>query len=210
MALAVPLRGQRHESGVAQFLVVRRRRTSMRHLCIIMLAAVGSFGCRHTPHIAGTSQRQVVADGLNPIPPIADADPLVRHLVSVQVPTALLIRRTHEELVVGFAPLRSTNLTVGSKMVTGTECEMHIYNDGVPVQTQRHPFSSLGTGLRFEPWETKFTAKQDGLPQAEAEYVVEWRLTMFETDLPAQHLWSPRSGKHYSVLFSQTFKETVR
>ena len=182
----------------------------MRHLCIIVLAAVSSFGCHHASDDAVTSQRQVVGDGLDPIPPIADADPSIRHRVSVQVPTSLLIRRTHDELAVGFAPLRSTNLTVGSNMVTGTKWEMHIYRDGAPVQFQRHPVSSLGGGLRFEPWETTFTTKQDGLPQAGQEYIVELRLTMFETDLPAQHLWSPRSGKRYSVLFTQTFKETVR
>lgn len=197
------------ERATARAYSVRHSHT-MRHLCIIVLAVISSFGCRHASDDAATTQRQIVGDGLKPIPPIADADPSIRHPFSVQVPTALLIRRTEDELAVGFAPLRSTNLTVGSKMVTGTEWEMHIYRDGAPVQLQRHPVRSVGTGLRFEPWETTFTTKQDGLPQAGEEYVVELRLTMFETDLPAQHMWSPQSGKHYRIMWTQTFRETVR
>jgi len=40
--------------------------------------------------------------------------------------------------------------------------------------------------------------------------VLEVKTTMFETDEPAQHMWSPQSGKKYRVLCEKTFKLVVK
>ena len=69
---------------------------------------------------------------------------------------------------------------------------------------------SLQGGLAFEAYTHVFTRNRDNLPLPGEEYVVEFQCTLFETDLPTQHFWSPRSGRHYRILWSQTFRETIR
>ena len=37
------------------------------------------------------------------------------------------------------------------------------------------------------------TSVQDGIPAAGKRYIVEHDIILFETDVPAQHMWSPES-----------------
>jgi hypothetical protein len=43
----------------------------------------------------------------------------------------------------------------------------------------------------------------DGIPAGGKRYVIEHELILFETDVPAQHMWSPGSGKNYKVLWEE-------
>jgi hypothetical protein len=51
---------------------------------------------------------------------------------------------------------------------------------------------------------------RDKIPQPGIEYVVEYRVTLFETDLPGQHMWRPLSGKHYRVLWTRNFRQITK
>ena len=176
----------------------------MRYLCILVLLAAACVGCR-----SSASKASATADSrFDPfpiIPPIADADPSIRHPVPVRVPTLMLVVPHGNSLMVSF-PTLETNLMVGHKMVTGITREDSVSCDGVAQSRGL----SLEDGLAFESSTNVLTLGQDGIPQPGKEFTLEHRVTMFETDLPAQHMWSPQSGKHYRVLWTQTFRETIR
>lgn len=117
----------------------------------------------------------------------------------------MLVVRHGDKLTVSFPTLETTNLLVGHKMATGITREDTIYRDGVA--------RSLGWGLQgglvCEPQARVFDLGKDGVPRPGQEFAFEHRMTMFETDEPAQHMWSPTSGQHYKVLWSRTFREIV-
>ena len=48
----------------------------------------------------------------------------------------------------------------------------------------------------------------DGIPRPGERYIVEVRFLLFETDIPAQHRWSPASGT-YEVLWKRTLRHEV-
>lgn len=177
----------------------------MRHLCIIIVCAALCVGCQSSDR---TLQAAVIP-GTNDfpvLPPVADADPSIRHPVSVRVPTAMRVVRQGDSLAVSFPSLRTMNLMVGYKMVTGITREERVYCTGVALPREM----SIQDGLTFESTTNVLALGRDGLPQAGQEFTLEHRVTMFETDLPSQHMWSPQSGKHYRVLWTRTFKETIR
>jgi hypothetical protein len=174
----------------------------MKNRCLLLLFALASFGCEYDGSRWTSGRSDVV-----PIPRIADADPDTRHSVTVRVPTRLHIERTLESLSVGFGGLQTTNLTVGAKMSTGIECVGHIYRDGRVLPLDGF---SLRAGLDFEPYAYIFTRSRNEVPIPGEEYLLEFRYTLFETDVPAQQFWSRGKGRHYRILWSQTFKERIR
>jgi len=96
---------------------------------------------------------------------------------------------------------------VGSKMVTGVQSELYVYAEGDarPSQARRIVLSGdldlcLGTGV--------LNLKQDGVPLPGKSYVVEMDLSVFETDVPPQHMWSPYS-KNYRILWKGTLRRVV-
>jgi len=174
----------------------------MKNRCLLLLVALAVFGCEYD----GT-RCTIARSNIGAIPPIADADPGTRHPVTVRVPTRLHVERTAEFMSVGFGGLQPTNVTVGAKMSTGIECAGHIYRDGRVLPLDGF---SLRAGLDFEPNAYIFTRNRNEVPIPGEEYLLEYRCTLFETDVPAQQFWSPGKGKHYRILWSQTFKETVK
>jgi len=177
----------------------------MRYLCVILISLAACTGCRSGAPKATTAAASW-SDRFPIVPPIADADPTVRHPVPARVPTAMLVVRHGDSLTISFPTFETTNLMVGYKMVTGSTREERVFHDGI---TQPAGMSLQG-GLAFEPSTNILTFGRDGIPQSGHEFTLEYRATMFETDLPAQHMWSPQSRKHYRVLWTRTFRETVR
>ena len=87
--------------------------------------------------------------------------------------------------------------------MTGIKYEDGVFRDGVV-----HPRTScLQGGHELEASTNVLTFGRDGIPHAGQEFAWETRITIFETDLPTQHFWSPQSGKHYRVLWTRTFRE---
>jgi hypothetical protein len=199
------VKGKKVLAGSAAFYVIKLRD----------FAAVESDGRANPPATAspgccsGAPKATAVADSswepFRIIPPIADADPSVRHAVLMRVPTRMLVVRHRDSLAVSFPTLETTNLMVGHKMVTGVMREDAVIYDGLA-----HPRGMSLGGVVFETSTNVLTFGQEGIPKAGREFTLEQRVTIFETDMPVQHMWSPQSGKHYRVLWARTFRETVR
>src|ERR1043166_9704908 len=89
------------------------------HPCILMLgASVACSGCRSD----GSKERQRIAGHFPIVPPITNANPFVRHAVSVRVPTTMRVTRHGDSLAVSFSTAK-TNLMVGDRMITGLKRE---------------------------------------------------------------------------------------
>ncbi|MDQ6633013.1 MAG: hypothetical protein M3Y82_14860 [Verrucomicrobiota bacterium] len=138
------------------------------------------------------------------IPPITEADPFKRHTVSVRVPGLSKATRNGNSLTIDLLSLQTTNLMVGHEMVTGIISEDKIYQNG-----KEHLLSTkIQSGLIIETNET-VTLGPNEISQKGQEFTFEHRVTIFETDLPPQHDWSPQEGKHFRVLWERAFKETI-
>jgi hypothetical protein len=146
--------------------------------------------------------------GFQLLPPIADANPSIRHSISVRVPTRLKVERTADTLsvTINTNSFESANLTVGTNMVTGVQSKIYVYPEGEP-RPANGGFGLGGTDFNLG---TIFRhTKQDGIPLPGKKYVVELDLILFETDIPPQHMWSPQGSKSYKVLWRRTLKQTV-
>jgi len=145
-------------------------------------------------------------DGFPIIPANANANPTNRSPIAVRVPTTMRVVRHGDSLTISFPLLQTTNLMIGQNMATGITREESIRSVGIASRLGM----SLQGGLAFESSTNVFTLSGDAVPQPGQEFTFECQLTLFETDLPSQHLWSPQSGKHYKVLWAHTFKETIK
>lgn len=136
------------------------------------------------------------------------------------MPSRLIIRRTEDSLSVSYDPasLRTVKITIGSKMVVGCKDEQRVYPDS-SAQPPEYGGLSMGSLLEHEPaallWNPNILNSTEvlnrakgGIPAPGKRYVVERHLTVFETDIPAQHFWSPESGKKFKVLWEETLKAT--
>jgi hypothetical protein len=146
--------------------------------------------------------------------PTADADPSVRHVVVVPMPTRLSVQRKSDRLSVGFdlASARKVKITVGKKMSIGVKYEMRVYAKG-----DARPRNSGGVGYAsiMEPITTSepdflngrafLNSADGGIPAPGTRYVIEEDVSIFETDIPAQHIWSPESGR-YRVIWAEKLK----
>ncbi len=141
-----------------------------------------------------------------PIPPIAEADPAVRHALVAHVPAVMRVERLGSSLLIAFPTVQTTNVSVGYKMATGIQREESICWGG-----KVYPLGmSLEGGFNCEASTNTLVLSRDKLPEPGHEFTFEHRVTLFETDLPAQHMWSPQSGKLYKILWTRTFRETLR
>jgi len=144
--------------------------------------------------------------GFTIIPPIADADPTRRHPVSFRVPTVMQVVRDGDLLAVNYMSLQATNILVGRKMVTGFMREENIYAGGT-----NHPVCmGFDGGNVFVSGDRVYYLSQNGNPQPGQNMTFESHISIFETDLPAQHLWEPQNRKLFRILWTRSFKETIR
>jgi hypothetical protein len=140
-------------------------------------------------------------------PPTADADPSIRHDVVVAMPTRLTVERTADRMTVGFDPTATegVKITLGDRMTMGVKSELRVWGEGEarPVEanggvTLGGPVTSSDLGLQSEKY--FLNRAQGGIPVPGKSYIVEEDVSVFETDIPAQHMWSPTSKK-YKVLW---------
>jgi hypothetical protein len=145
--------------------------------------------------------------GFPVLPPIPNADPSNRREKIFRLPTRLQVERTDDKISVAVDPgsLKAVKLGVGANMVTGLEHEMVVYRGDKVVLSGDGGLQ--GTGTTCSSIGTIFLHRRiDKIPQPGEKYTVKIRLTLFETDIPAQHLWSPTSGK-YKVLWTRTLQQ---
>ena len=183
--------------------------------------ALGSFGSAARQSVPALIRLQTAQSSAksepfrgSPIPPpITNADPSVRLPLLVHVPTKLKIERTTDMLSVGIenqSSLETTNLVIGTNMVTGVKSELYVYPVGEarPAPANDRGYGGLASGLDFNLGTHILHTKPDGIPLPGIKYVVEVELTAFETDIPGGHFWKPYS-KNYRVLWQRTLKQLV-
>jgi hypothetical protein len=143
-------------------------------------------------------------EGFPVLPPIATADPSIRSEREFRLPAGLQVKRTDEQMSLELDNVRLVKVKVGKDMATGLKQDLRVYREGKLVVSG---YSSLESGPAANPSiGIVLNRKIDKIPQAGEKYTVEIVLTLFETDIPPQHLWSPESGK-YSVLWTKTLKQ---
>ena len=95
---------------------------------------------------------------------------------------------------------------VGQKMVVGFMSEERIYVGGT-AHTVGLGFDS---GNVFVSGDSVYYLSQNGNPQPGQDITFESRISIFETDLPPQHMWEPENRKLFKILWTRSFKETIR
>ncbi len=146
--------------------------------------------------------------------PIGEADPTVRVEQSFRVPTRMVTTRTAHRIGIGLdaKSLEEVKLKVGAKMVTGAAAKEWVYPLG--EERPKPQGGSLGYGLLLGGVDglcsgtTYRDAVMGGIPVPGIKYVVEIEISIFETDIPAQHMWMPE-GPKYKVLWTRTLKQVV-
>jgi hypothetical protein len=150
------------------------------------------------------------------LPPIADADPSVRHKVVLCLPDKLRVTRTDTTLSIEFdmASLQKVPVIASKNMVMGIKDELRIYAVGSP-RPDRAGNIRLSSSLDFCTPEQRarsgsstdiLNRNQGGIPETGKKYIVEMEMTVFETDIPSQHMWQPQGSTKYRKLWSRTLK----
>jgi hypothetical protein len=174
-------------------------------LCLALVLSGGLFG---NFAVAQGSAKPGQWQPFQILPPITNSNPSIRCPISVHVPTKLKIERTSDTLseTIDTNSFESTNLMVGTNMVTGVEGKIYVYPEG--ESRPANGGDSLSSGLDFNLGVDYWHTKQDGIPVPGKKYVVEIDLAAFETDIPPQHDWEPY-GNNYKILWQRTLKQTV-
>ena len=142
--------------------------------------------------------------GFPVLPPIPTADPSIRTDREFRLPASLKVKRTDQQMSFSFEVVGPVKVKVGKDMVTGLKQELRVYRAGKVVVSG---YSSLKSG----PGDTSsigvaLNRSIDKVPQPGEKYTVEVQLTLFESDIPPQHFWSPERGK-YRILWTKTLKQ---
>ena len=162
----------------------------------------------HTASIATVAAALVLSEGCARHTPstsaVADASGLVE--VSVRVPAALSVARAMDTLSVAIDPasLGSMEVTAHAGMVLGVEADVFVFPQGMSRSVlERHV---VVPGVDFDAGASTWGTSRDGVPAPETRYVVEVRLVLFETDVPAATTWDPHAG-NFSALWTRTLRQ---
>jgi hypothetical protein len=156
--------------------------------------------------MTGCAQRQLSHVTLFPeLPAVRDANPSIRHVCGLQVPTKLLIEFKSDQVEIrdDTDSMQEVSITLGSKMILGVETELSIFSGEKRIEHRvslRSP-PSFGCGTSI------FTGLQK-TANSQGDLDVVYHITIFETDIPAQHEWMPKSGR-YKILWEGDIKALV-
>jgi hypothetical protein len=135
-----------------------------------------------------------------------------RHRVVVSMPKQLSVQRTSGSLTVSYDldSVRKVKVAVGEEMILGVKDEFRVYPKGEvrPSQFQKRFEGSINEKDNSNLLRSTETLNSvpDGIPEVGKRYVVEHDIILFETDVPAQHMWSPESSKNYKVLWEESLR----
>ena len=125
----------------------------------------------------------------------------------LSVPTKLAITRTATTISVSIdEPREQVSVDVTPGLVLGVNSQLVV--DAVGSATPRLGRQGLSSGTDFNLGTSIFNRAQDGLPVPGVPYVVQMTLTVFETDRPPEHHWSPQ-GPRYRVLWTGVVQQRV-
>jgi hypothetical protein len=138
------------------------------------------------------------------IPPIVDADPSDRHPASIHMPAKYDAIRKGDRITYTPVQFEEMKLTVGKNMETGHSEEMKIRRGSKSADQ----WLSMSSGMNWQPSDGSMLNDNGKWPQG--AFTLEYTITFFETDIPAQHMWSPQSGKNYKVLWTRTYRMPIK
>lgn len=186
-----------------------RSRNAAGKLLLIAAALMAAFGAD-----AGAEDHRPF--DLPVLSPIEDADPAIRHMETIQVPTKLVFMQMEGQLMAGVDKegFKPVEISVGLKMILGTRYNIIAY----PV-TQPRPAKKDNNGEYMMSGVAKnamihwihpisHMLPSESNAVSGEQYNVEMHMEVFETSLPPQHMWMPE-GRQFKVLFSQTIKGIV-
>jgi hypothetical protein len=127
--------------------------------------------------------------------PIPDADPETRHEEILQIPERLIVEPGDYRAYVSFdsTSVRTVKLSVGHKMVVGCEWTLYYFDGLEKIEIRRNLGGSPQTLLN--PGHMVFKGLAEAAaPQGSLQLIAE--LTIFETDIPMQHMWNPKLGRY--------------
>lgn len=138
--------------------------------------------------------------------PPAGADASGPTQLSLRVPAALMVQRGIDTLSVAIDPstLGLTQVTADAAMIEGVEATVHVFPQGQTRAVLER--RALGPGVDFEVGAMTWSARQEGVPQPGAKYVVEMELVVFETDVAPSRAWDPRAGR-FKALWTRTLRQ---
>jgi len=158
-----------------------------------LLTLVVALGCAPGER----RQETPIHVGFPVLPPIDGADPSIRRKETIQVPTRLNLKR--EGTLVGVSLDESTfvaaEIEVGKNMVVGTQITLTVLPEeerGTVILSDGPPGAHWGTFLEIGAEAVQLQA----------------RIEVFETDIPAQHMWGPTAGR-YRVLRESRLEGSV-
>jgi hypothetical protein len=130
---------------------------------------------------------------------IEDADPERRHLDVLWMPSGLLIESGENDVVVSFdsASVNEVRISVGHKMVVGCEWDLYYFDGTDRVRLMRN--AGLSVESLFDH-DRMLIRGLEAITEARGSLQIVAELTVFETDIPIQHMWDPKRG-HYRVLW---------
>ena len=166
---------------------------------ILLLICLLVAGCASRSGPESSRDRPTL--GFPSYPPIRDADPQVREKRKFQVPARLIVIRSEDRIAVSvdMKSLEEIELEVGYKMIVGFKSQTFVVTEG-----RQKPWGG-GLGGTADIGTSYLNRTVHGIPQQGQNYVIEVKFVIFETDIPAQHMWSPEGGK-YRELWSKTIK----
>ena len=174
------------------------------YISAVFLAGVAGLSCSPVEKAEPSFQDF----GFPVLGPIANADPSRRLVKEFQVPTQLEIKGTDDRISVevDMNSLERLELKVGANMVTGFKHKMSVYRDEELISSD---YGGITGGTKANIGTTYLNRSLDKIPQPGEKYVIEIRFEIFETDIPAQHFWSPESSEKYKVLWTRTLRQNV-
>jgi hypothetical protein len=158
--------------------------------------------------LAGCAKDEQV--GFPVLPPIANANPALRTDQVLALPATLVAEYKTDYVLLRPGNLEPVTLQVGSKMVLGVEATHRVHwGDEFWGDDFYKDRSGMGSpvNLARESW----LIYPQGLPPAntpQRAVAIKTTVRVFETDIPAQHMWCPKAGK-YKVLWERTFETPV-
>ena len=103
-------------------------------------------------------------------------------------------------------PLEAARITVGNNMVTGVDMKLYVYRLGEP---RNQPFGeTTSAGVDFNLGTDFLNPSDPNYPAPGDKLQIEADVAIFETDVPAQHMWMPGSPK-YKVIWHRTLKQIL-
>ena len=126
----------------------------------------------------------------------------------VLVPTKLKITRNGDLISIRPSDFRQgIQLVLDQDRTMGIETDWRVYpkEEERPAQPHSVVFSSSVSALESATEVLK--AGEGRIIAAGKPYVVEEELTIFETDIPPQHMWMPKGSSNYKVLWHGIVKQ---